>query len=253
VNQLCSHSSWNSAYAWWTAEFIDGLRVEVNDAPRDSEARNTIIVMASADAGQAPTTKEVIYFELPQELGIECLRAEVHVYIFDVLPSSPFEALNNLQSARACLRCSTLGIDKDRGNLEVRADWYVDDRKRAMLRRTQPPFRPNAQSGMQQVRVRVEAAFRPDFDYLFEIERMAWMPVLDPSNRLDPSANGELQNQKREGKRPEDGPWFSVRGLEPRAPEMATSKDLALLEASPISGSFIVVSPRRRKSGGLKQ
>ena len=103
-------------------------------------------------AFRRPTTKEVIYFELPQELGIESLRAEVHVYIFDVLPSSPIEALNNLQSERAGLRCSTLGSDKDRGNLEVRADWYVDDRKRAMLRPTQPPFRPNAQSGMQQVR-----------------------------------------------------------------------------------------------------
>jgi hypothetical protein len=57
-----------AAYAWWTTEFIDGLRVEVNDAPRDTEARNTIIVMASADAGQTPATKEVIYFELSQEL-----------------------------------------------------------------------------------------------------------------------------------------------------------------------------------------
>ncbi len=229
------------AYAWWTAEFID--------APRDSEARNTIIVMAAVDAGEAPTTKEVIYFELPQELGIESLRAEVHVYIFDTLPPSPFDALNNLQSARNCLRCSTLGIDRDRGNLEVRADWYIDDRKRAMLRRTRPPFRPNAQSGMQQVRVRVEAAIAPDFEYLFETERMAWMPVLDQANRLDPLADEGPGRQKREGRQPEAGPWFPVRGLEPRAPEEVSSKALALLQASPSSGSFIVISPRRRSKG----
>jgi hypothetical protein len=237
-----------AAYAWWTAEFLDGLRVEVNDSPKDSETRNTLIVMASAESGQSPSPKEVIYFELPQELGLESLRAEVHVFIFDTLPSTPYEALQNLQSARASLRCSTLGIDKDRGNLEVRADWYIDDRKRAMLKRTQRPFRPNPQGGMQQVRVQVEAAFRPDFEYLFATEHLSWAPILDATNHLDGTTESDQQLQKREAKRPEDGRWFPVRALEQRAPEEATSKELALLEASPSSGSFIVVSPRRRRA-----
>lgn len=42
----------------------------------------------------------VLYFELPQALAIESLRAEVHVYVFDVLPASPFEALNRLNTLR---------------------------------------------------------------------------------------------------------------------------------------------------------
>lgn len=235
------------AYAWWTAQFVEGLRVEINDAPRDAEVRNTIIVMASAEERHGPALKEVIYFELPLELSIESLRAEVHVYIFDTLPPSPFDALNELHTARVCLKCSMLGIDKDRGNVEVRADWHIDDRKRAMLRRTPPRFRPDAQSGMQQVRVRVETSLKPDFEYLFETERLTWIPELDESERLDPLGDAEHPSLERERRRPEEGPWFPVRALRPRAAEAGASKELALLEASPISGSFIVISPRRRK------
>lgn len=242
-----------AAYAWWTAQFVDGLRVEINDAPRDSETRNTIIVMASAEERQGPAPKDVIYFELPLELSIESLRAEVHVYIFDALPTSPFDALNELHTARLCLRCSTLGIDRDRGNLEVRADWYIDDRKRAILRRTAQPFRPGTQSGMQQVRIKVETAIAPDFEYFFETERTTWVPELDESDRLDPPSDAGLMSHRRDEKRPEDGPWFPVRALKPRVPETVASKELALLEASPISGSFIVISPRRRKGQGSRQ
>jgi hypothetical protein len=240
------------AYAWWTAQFVKGLGVEINDAPGDAETRNTIIVMASAENGHRPAPKEVIYFELPLELSIESLRAEVHVYIFDILPPSPFDALNELHTARICLKCSMLGIDKDRGNVEVRADWSIDDRKIAVLRRTPPQFRPGAKSGMQQLRIRVETVFRPDFEYLFDTDRLTWMPEFDQSESLSPLVDAGQPSLNRKGERPEDGPWFPVRELKLRAPDSTGSKELALLETLPISGSFIVISPRRRRGRALR-
>ena len=30
------------AYAWWTREYFEGLRIEANDVPKDFEARNTV-------------------------------------------------------------------------------------------------------------------------------------------------------------------------------------------------------------------
>lgn len=243
------YQSWmKEAYAWWTAEFIDGLRVEVNEQPRDSEARSTIIVMTAIEAGQTPATKERIYFELPLELAIDSLRPEFHVYIFDTLPSSPSIALKQLDRARACLRCAMLGIDKDRGNREVVSEWYIANRKQALLQRAPNPFRPQPESGFQQVRVRVDSSLTPDFDYLFESDRTSWTPVLDKSNKVDPPEDGGLRLGKRERKAPEDGPWYPVTALEPRELGENPQKELALLEASPSSGSFIVVSPRRRRT-----
>lgn len=124
VAQATLYQSWmKDAYAWWTAQFIDGLRVEINEQPRDSESRVTLIVLAAIDRGQTPKPKDVIYFELPDDLAIDTLTAQVHVYLFDVLPKSPFEALESLETARARYRCVPLGIDRARGGVELRADW----------------------------------------------------------------------------------------------------------------------------------
>lgn len=236
------------AYAWWTAQFVEGLRTEINDAPRDSETRTTIIVMAASDGTGIPNSKERIYFELPEALAIDSLRPEFHLYVFDTLPPSPSVALTELHRARVCLRCTTLGIDKDRGNLEVRTDWFVDDRKQAFLRRAPDPFRPNPEQGFQQVRVRVEEAITPNFEYLFDSEKITWSPVLDTSNQVAPTEDAGMKLQKRDRRRPEDGPWYPVSRLERREQESGTVLQHALFEASPTSGSYIVVSPRRRRA-----
>jgi hypothetical protein len=62
-----------------------------------------------------------------------------------------------------------------RGGLELDADWSIDDRKRAELRPTVPPFRPATSTGMQQVRVRVLKGLGDRFDYLFD-EGNTWIP-----------------------------------------------------------------------------
>jgi hypothetical protein len=127
VAQASLYQSWmKDAYAWWTAQFIDGLRVEINDQPRDSESRMTLIVLAAIESGQIPKPRDVIYFELPDDLAIDTLTAQVHVYLFDFLPTSPFEALDSLETARARYLCVLLGIDKARGGVELLANWHID-------------------------------------------------------------------------------------------------------------------------------
>lgn len=250
VATASQYESWmKEAYAWWTGQFLDGLKVEINDAPKDSESRTTIIVMAASDGSGEPLPRERIYFELPLALAIDSLRPEFHVYVFDALPSSPAIGLQELSKARACLRCTTLGLDRDRGNREVLTDWYIDDRKQAVLRRAPTPFRPNPAQGFQQVRVQVEESIVPNFEYLFDSERLTWSPVLDTSNQLAaPDEDLGSPQKKSSRKRPEDGAWYPVSRLEPREQEASKMNQVALFEASPSSGSYIVVSPRRRRA-----
>ncbi len=53
-----------------------------------------------------PNSKERIYLELPETFAIDSLCPEFHVYVFDILPSSPSAALAELHCARVCLRCT---------------------------------------------------------------------------------------------------------------------------------------------------
>src|SRR5260370_32679379 len=95
VAQASLYQSWmKDAYAWWTAQFFDGLRVEINDQPRDSEVRRTLLVLAAIEGRQMPKPGACICFELPKELAIDTLTAQVHVYLFDTLPPSPFVSLD---------------------------------------------------------------------------------------------------------------------------------------------------------------
>jgi hypothetical protein len=99
---------------------------------------------------------------------------------------------------------------------------------------------------MEQVRIEVTGGLDNVFDYQFDTEKIAWEPELDETEGIEPDGTHLERPRKRQRKAPEDGPWFAVRGLKPRAPELASSKQLALIEASPSSGSFIMLSPRRR-------
>lgn len=94
--------------------------------------------------------------------------------------------------------------------------------------------------------MRVEGEFAEAFAYLFNTDKIAWEPELDTKDQLEPDEPNLERSRMRARKAPEEGPWYSVRDLKPRAAGEATSKELALLEASPSSGSFIMLSPRRR-------
>lgn len=225
--------SMKEGYAWWTREFFDGLRAEANDTPKDAEPRKTVVIVAVRSVGHTPTRDDVVYFEIAEELSeIRSLDTEVHIHLFDTLPGSPSEALSRVHLAAASLTCRAEGLDVGRGSLEVDADWHIDDRKLPLLKRAHGPFRPATSAGMQQVRVRVLGPLAKRFDYLFDSGRATWSPEFNQEGLLRDGA----------GK----GPWLPVKSLARDDGDKRTSKSVALLEASPESGSFILFSPRRR-------
>jgi hypothetical protein len=80
------------AYAWWTREFIDGLKAEMG-LPQDGTTVRTIVLFASAAKTDRPKNGDQLYFELPEGIEqIESLRTETHLFLFDSLPPNPWEA-----------------------------------------------------------------------------------------------------------------------------------------------------------------
>jgi hypothetical protein len=221
------------AYTWWTREYFEGLRIEANDVPRDSEARRTIVILAGISNGPLPKTGDIIYFEIAEELReIRSLDTDVLIHLFNTLPAGPSQALSELSSASVALVCETEGIEVGRGGLELDADWSIDDRKRPELRPTMRPFRPATSKGMQQVRVRVLKGLGDRFD-LFDEGKSTWIPEFGGEPVHD-EAKREI--------------WLPVKGLSEGNLVGSEKRRMALVEASPQSGSFILFSRRRRKT-----
>jgi hypothetical protein len=188
--------------------------------------------------------------ERRQALGeIQSFYAEVHIYLFDNLPASPGQALAQTHTARAAFSGKPQGIEKGRGALELRADWFIDDRKSPQILVTPTPFRPMTKTGMQQVRVEVQQDMSKRFEYLFDAGKDAWAPVFDTEKRMEASElkSGHFDSIKR--RRSEEGDWYPVRTLEPADVPQKVELAVALRESAPASGSFILMSQRRR---GLK-
>ena len=235
------------AYAWWTAQFLDGLRAKADDIPDDAENKRTIVVIAAQAKGALPKKDEVIYFEIPEALGrIQSLRAEVHIYVFRTVPPSPAQALGQLSSASARLWCKTEGLEMGRGGVELRANWYIDDRRCPELKTTPKPFRPRPAAGMQQGRVRVAGPVFGNFEYLFDRGRIDWVPLFDEQGSVEAPAPDREVLGSLDLVPGEDLPWQRVRGLAPAELMESTGYEQALRESAPDSGSFVLFSLRRR-------
>ena len=247
-------SGMKEAYAWWTREFIDGLKAEVR-LPQDWTTVRTILLFASAAKGDRPKNGDYLYFEIPA--GIEqigSLKTETHLFLFDTLPADPWEALDGALSV-AQYTCKTLGAENRQGNLEVAAHWRIDGAPRPILKRVPSGiYRPNPPSGMQQVRAEVGVSSVVSFEYVFERERVGWDPEfstdeLHPSKEIiDEVALAEAWG----GGRPTRG-WMLVNGLTPRLDSAKESDEAALRLAKPESGSFVLVSLRRRRKDWFYQ
>jgi HKD family nuclease len=254
------------ALAWWSKEAFEGIRDKVNDAPRDTEAKKTLVLLVELDDSKVPKKGDIIYFELPSELvRISSLDSEVHVYVFKNLPSNPRLALQSLDLAVASYWCRTIGIELGRGGVELRADWQISNDARPNLSLTVHPFRPQTAIRMQQVRVQVYYGVRDKYDYLFGKFSKKWLPVFD-DNQYQQSQHSNLNTPNPSTIRVDESiskvladlelmpnqehlPWFPVRGL---VADTIGSNDTEesskiLNEFSPESGSFVMLSLRRRK------
>jgi hypothetical protein len=243
-------SAMKEAYAWWFREYFEGLKAE-NSLPTDWLSTRTILIFAVAARGQRPKPGDHIFFEIPS--GIEqltTLKTDVHLFLFDVLPSTPEEALVRASAATARLNCHTDGGDNDKGYIEVTADWHIDRTPQPVLTPIPGSFRPLRRSGMQQVKAVVDASEVDRFEYRFDRERTDWDVELSSTEEVQPTrerAHGLLKLEDRRAEK-DVRRYNLVRGLTRRS-EPAFEKDQAALNfARPESGAFILVALQRRKS-----
>ncbi|WP_046861593.1 phospholipase D family protein [Microvirga massiliensis] len=243
------------AYAWWSREFIDGLKSEIG-LPQNWTTIRTILIFAQAETGCKLRSGDQLYFEIPAGIEqIENLRTEVHLFLFRTLPADPWEALSIASSADARYTCRTLGAENRQGNREVVANWRIEQRSTPILRQVPSGiYRPTMSNGMQQVRAEVEVATIAPYEYRFERERSGWDPefsdeqVYPSEDMLDQVALVEARGSERSGRG-----WRLVKGLVPRLGS-AVERDQAALElAAPESGSFLLVSLRRRETNQTKR
>lgn len=230
------------AYSWWTSQFIDGLRAKSLDVPKEGEAHNTIVIMAAKSTKVVPSIDDIIYFELPEfTKTFTSLHPEVHVYLFDTLPTSPWEGLQKLNEATHSYWCTVEGLEMGSGGVELMAEWKITSIFKPVLERTRQPFRPTPTSDKQQVRVKVRHILKGDFEYLFGSHSKKWNPILDQEYSVQASGRNMeiLLSLKEEIIPPENVIWALVRDL--KSVENEKGKQM-----SPDSGEFIVFSLRRR-------
>ena len=235
------------AYAWWAEQYVDGFGARFKDRPRDASSQKTMVILAECSGSDVPRTGEVVYFEIPEAIDpITSLQTEVHLFLFETLPRTPAQALNELASAKRALKCQTRGVEDDRGGLELRADWQIRHRVKPVLRKADDPFRPSPQRGMQQIRVRVSEEPPGLFEYLFDTDRATWLPLLD-QEELVPSVGSDERALALFDSGPSET-WFRVNDLA-RVGEgdvLGALDRMAFLEMSPESGNYILMSLRRR-------
>lgn len=244
-----------AALSWWTLQSLDGLYAEVNDAPDDGDPRKTIVVLAAKADDPLPRTGEIIYFEIPADLGqITSLTAEVHIYIFPNRPATPYAGLASLDRARLSLLCGTTVLITNQAGNELKADWFIAGKTDPRLLPAPRPFRPTPSPGMQQISVQVRKLLADRFEYLFDTGSERWEPVYEEEASVEISESGRAgfsvpALSKAEAKQIQvvDKEWLLVKNLRPAGEKAPTAYELALLESSPDAGSYILVSSRRRK------
>jgi hypothetical protein len=244
------------AYAWWTREFLDGLKAEMR-VPQDWTTVRTILLFASAATHDRPKTGDELYFEIPADIEqIESLKTETHLFLFNRLPTDPLQALASTQLAEAKYTCKTLGAENRQGNKEVIADWRIDETPRPILRRVSgATFRPNTPARKQQVRAEVEAPSIPAYEYSFERERAAWEPVFSEDDEEllpTPAVGDEIVLTEARGDFRDLPVWKLVEQLVRQQASASEKDQAALLLASPESGSFILVALRRRRRNRIR-
>jgi hypothetical protein len=240
--------SMKEAFAWWAREFLEGLKSEIK-IPQDWISTRTILLFATAPSGKLPVIDDQLYFEIPAGIEhIDSLKTETHLFLFDTLPTDPRQALSLAHTAIARYKCKTLGVENQQGNKELEAQWRIDGSLRPKLIPVpSATYRPSPPTGMQQVRACIVERYIDNFEYLFERENKVWYPALSSDDelklkieQLEPAVLAESSYGMRINN------WKLVKGLSQSEGAPRETDAVALELASPDSGSFILVSLRRR-------
>jgi len=253
---LSYSSSLKEAFSWWFREAIDGMLAEFR-MPRDWTTVRTILIFARYTKGQEPAANDEIYFELPKGIEqIESLTTEMHLFLFDLLPATPAQALANAFSANRKYTCQIVGLEIGSGNVEVNADWRIELRPTPeLLPVSGRTHKPILSTRFQQLRARVLVSSLQSYDYMFDREKVGWDPTF--YNQRDhghavtaqPALFEDWEPEKAGKFSGDDGrTWSLVTGLIPRSGSVMETDQLALSSAVPESGNFILVSLRQRKA-----
>jgi hypothetical protein len=213
------------------------LRSDITDMPRTSTGGRSLVVMAEAAAGIAPAVGQAVYFEVDRRIQeINSIHTQVHLHLFPHLPATPRDGLAALANVAQSFRAKVQAIDVRAGSAEIDADWFVDQRPRAGLKRAPRPFRPHPTLGKQQVTALIEDRLAEAFEYQFDPPEK-WLPQLGDKPLVDEET---------------DEVWNPVVGLQPerRLEEVERRGSQVLMELSPDSGSFILLSRGRRRLNG---
>jgi len=226
------------AYATWYADYLDRLRIDITDMPRTGIGGRSLVVMAEAAAGYGHRCRcGAVYFEVDRRIQeINSIQTQVHLHLFLHLPSTPRGGLAALATLAQSFRAKVQAIDVRAGSAEISADWFVDQRQRTELKPAPRPFRPHPTQGKQQVTALIEDRLTEVFEYEFDLPEKS-LPQLGDERLVDEETNDV---------------WNPVVGLQPErlleAPALRGSQ--MLMELSPDSGSFILLSRQRRRLNG---
>lgn len=230
--------SMKAAYASWA-----GFR----DAP--TGARKRLVIMAELPGNGLPRPGEAIYFEIPRAIGFTEIPTEVHLYLFDTLPAPPRWTSQELNRARRSWLARSVGLENDRGGVELRADWFIQS-PASTLRSASGSVRPSPQPGMQQVRIEVKEELSHKFEYTFETKH-GWRPVFDRKESLPAPDADRKWPEGLSLKRKEQLSWYRVKGLEPDIRQSKGPHAEAMRRMSPESGNYVVILPGRKRRSTL--
>lgn len=223
------------AYAWWTAQFLQGMAAKVMDRERDVAREHILLLFCQGSTSPKPRSK--LYLEVPAKLYQRNLRIKVHGYIFEQLPANTSAALELAASARATFSGTLDMIANKKSGAEVRADWELVGAQRE-LQRASKPFRPTVGSGMQQLLVEVGAPLRDQYHYGFDA-KPAWLPVVDRSTPVSLPESDAIALEQLKLIPEEHLDWYPVSGLTPVRDEPNPLVQQAKREAS---ARFVLLS-----------
>ena len=227
-------------YAWWTLDFLHGLAKMADDADHDWEAKTTLIILCERKSGEGLAESHRLYFELPRFARAHWLfSCNVHVFIFADLPSTPGEALRRATCREnvASRWCQIEGLQRDQGGIALAAEWCVVNPHHPVLEQVKNVHHPKLVPEMQQFQARVCKDIRARYEYLFKEPALDLKPVFD---------GAKAPPDLRDGGTVSNG-WSLVRDLKPVEPDDETEAyHRALRQLNPKSGSYILLSQRRR-------
>lgn len=232
-----------SAYTYWFREYFAGLGAEALE-PSDFVNVRTILILAQSPIGSDPYAGDKLFFELPQGITrLERLSTQVHLFLFETLPTTSSEALCHAATCKRRFSCVVTGLTDKQGFTEVPANWKLSDCRRPRLEKiASGTLRPATGPSMAQVQAEVKGALDLVPDYRFHQGANKWEPVYQYNEKTSLLHDYGVSLNEPKGADLSDNGWHLVKDLKLRESGGNSKEQASLALVAPDSGSFILVS-----------